>query len=58
MTDLHSEKANETFSESVELYTFDDLIKLGKIRSDILLKEPKSEDLAVVMYTSGKYNLV
>ena len=53
MQDAHTEIQLNLDFKSVELHTFHDLISLGQVRSDIVPTEPKSTDLAVLMYTSG-----
>ena len=53
MKDTHTESQPELNLKPIEIHTFDDLVTLGQSRPDILPNEPKSTDLAVLMYTSG-----
>ena len=53
MKDNHTESQPELKLKPIEIHTFDDLVTLGQSRPDILPNEPKSTDLAVLMYTSG-----
>eukprot|EP00093_Oithona_nana_P001045 01045.XXX_2991_4_1 [CDS] Oithona nana genome sequencing. len=53
MKDTHTESQPELKLKPIEIHTFDDLVTLGQSRPDILPNEPKSTDLAVLMYTSG-----
>ena len=53
MQDAQTEIQPNLDFKSVELHTFHDLISLGQVKSDIVPIEPKSTDLAVLMYTSG-----
>ena len=53
MQDAHAQSQPELNLKSIGIHTFDDLVTLGQSRPDILPNEPKSTDLAVLMYTSG-----